>query len=190
MAGIDPLEKVTKLFVLDSIKLGDCIMFFLPWQDCSAHQGLGLLQVCMVKPPRRPWALMSLNLLHLTPHPLVIPGGYPVGESLKKMSAFWQRSKRNTFPSINKISWNFLTLPIPLKEGLGSERRPKDRVNLRVEISNTSSKLHQKKTWSRSSQCLKIKFRSFEDWVIFLFFGFMMKQSGFACLCVFCFPFP
>ncbi len=33
--------------------------------------------------------------------------------------------------SFNK---NFLTLQIPLKEGLGRERRPKDRVNLRISL--------------------------------------------------------
>ncbi len=73
---------------------------FLPWQDCSssAHQGLGLLEVCMIKPQgRRPWALMSLNQLRLF-FPPVIPGGYLVGNVGRKCNAFWQRSKRNTFP--------------------------------------------------------------------------------------------
>jgi hypothetical protein len=32
---------------------------------------------------------------------------------------------------------------MPLKEGLGSERRPKDKGEI-VDISNTSSKLHKK----------------------------------------------
>lgn len=96
MAGIDPLEKVTKLFVLDCIKLGDYIMFFFLGRNCSAQQGLGLIQVCMVKPQGGHELLMSLNLLHLFPSCDIwrIPGG----ESVQKMSAFWQQSKRNTVP--------------------------------------------------------------------------------------------
>jgi hypothetical protein len=40
---------------------------------------------------------MSLNQLRLF-FPPVIPGGYLVGNVGRKCNAFWQRSKRNTFP--------------------------------------------------------------------------------------------
>jgi hypothetical protein len=70
---------VIKLFVLDSIKLGDYIMFFFLGAGLQCASRVRIISVY----GKAPKEAMSFNEPN-KPAPFVIPGGYLVEESMKK----------------------------------------------------------------------------------------------------------